>query len=287
MLLSMGIANESSEQFSKYFKQFMELISFDSIKWMTEDHIQTYQEIFADISMCCAFGFTAYGYFMYSIHIFMKEREICAIPSKEFTGNRFNVIILTLIKTQDQRGAFEESLFDYMNELWKKIMGEETVLERFWDLTQGDLDMLEEGFRETFSGTELEVVKRQLKMLKWMFNLYSNMSFEPDTDNEIKKKLIEHTRQIKKLIDQQSWIKNCSENRVVRDIGDYYNNYSIELAEEQKKLGHCLEIQHEFVKQYYEKMQDCVSRVKEYAASDENWEKGLLASWFEDEEVRE
>lgn len=287
MFLSMGIANEDSEQFSKYFRKFIELIPFASINWMTEDYIQTYQEIFADISMCCAFGFTAYGYFMYSIHIFMKEREICAIPSKEFTGNRFNVIILTLIKSQDQKEEFEASLFHYVNKLWKKITGEETILERFSDLKEEDLDLLEETSRETFSGKEMDVVKRQLKMLKWMFNLYSNMSFEPDADNEIKKKLIEHTRQIKKLIDQQSWIKNCSENSVVRDIGDYYNNYSIELAEEQKRLGRCLEIQHEFVKQYYEKMQDCVSRVKEYAASDENWEEGLLASWFEDEEVRE
>lgn len=292
MFLSMGVASADAGQFIEYFRDFIGRVAVHSVIEMIKENIQLYQEVFADISMCSAFQFTAYGYFMYSIHIFMKERELCTIPSKEFTVNRFNIIILSLMNyntTQEKiksEKEFNEYLFTYFCKLVKYITdgseyGESfSMIKKFAEVKEEHIDLLEEKVNLKTDREKRHTLERQIKMLRWMQGLYSIMSFEDDTSSGIKKDLILHAKQIKSKIDCQDWIRNCRENMVIRDIGEYYNNYTIESVIMNRETGHCLEMQHEFVKQYYEKMQDCINKVRMEIVNQENYDNQILSNWF-------
>ena len=74
LLMSLGIINGEPKQFVDNYSQALQGTSEIELKSIVQDQVANYEEIFADLGMCMAFRFTAYGYFMYSIHIIRKEQ---------------------------------------------------------------------------------------------------------------------------------------------------------------------------------------------------------------------
>ena len=92
LLTSLGIINENPEPFVNNYRQVLRGITEGEIQTIIKDQIQNYEEVFADYGMCKAFSFTAYGYFMYLIHIFMKERDVPKSGLKDLSADRIYLI---------------------------------------------------------------------------------------------------------------------------------------------------------------------------------------------------
>ncbi len=121
LLMSLGIINGNSKQFVDNYSQALQETSEIELHNIVQDQVANYEEIFADLGMCIAFQFTAYGYFMYSIHIIRKEREIPRRASKNLVADRIRTLLLSYyreqVKDKENKDKFHGKLQAYWEDL--------------------------------------------------------------------------------------------------------------------------------------------------------------------------
>lgn len=283
-LTSVGIVSFDEKQFVKFFERAAAGITEAEIRTIVADQSSLYEEIFADMGMCKAFGFTAYGYFMYMIHIFMKERDVPRVPGNDLTRDRVTMLLTSIYA--DEIG---------MNEKWECNLQDSQLtkaLNAYWQDLRGHLQgskAAKEGamrrllkyddFYSVESGIICEVLdeerrlnrqeKKQLEILRWMRRIYDEMNLENWRIDDCKKELILHIRESEKGMQRKAdpglkktWIELCQEGESVRDIGGYYNKYSYSQILQGRKDGRLLKYQDKFIARNYARMFDCIHQIR-------------------------
>lgn len=351
LLMSLGIINGAPKQFVDYYRQALQETSEIELQKIVHDQVANYEEIFADFGMCMAFQFTAYGYFMYSIHIIRKEREIPRKASKNLIADRIRTLLLSYyradVKDKENEEKFHGKLQAYWDDLRDCLLNQKERLEEDLKEEEKELKNKKDVNKEKDSSDkkidvnefiklyhaflgkekfqELKVAQldkivylignlnqtyrnnrellRQIEILRWMRSLYQDLNLELELEEDrdqlleelylhvlavkeqvetgndekiqmnpkekkeaLRKKLyqeVSHTsNHTDKTEPQELWIQKCYNDDNIKDIGEYYNNYSYSFVMEQKKLGRCLNHQNLFVFDYYEKMFHCIQNVK-------------------------
>lgn len=124
LFVSLGVINSDSGRFVEMYKELVKRLSEDSIQKKVDELVRLYEEIFADLAMCEAFDFSANAYVMYSIHIFMKERNFPEEVAYDMTLDRLCAVLFTKYES-----TYQMELKNAFNEYWadlRKILQEQT-----------------------------------------------------------------------------------------------------------------------------------------------------------------
>lgn len=287
-LTSLGVISGVPEQFRDNYERVLRGLSGSRVRSIIHDQIQLYEEVFADYGMCKAFSFTAYGYFMYCIHITMKKRDVPKKGLNNSTADRIRTLLLSLYKKEVEEGTFEEQLQEY----WEDLKAALTIhrdelpegyavlckVDNFRELNQGDFDQFvadyENGFAkgEAIKGQRQDrELYKQIWIVRWITLLYRNLYIDDELDgetDELTVKLCNHVCEVDEKVEQNLeggaglWIRKCREDKNLQDIGDYYNHYQYSSMIKDTKEGRCMKHQNQFVFEYYQKMFDCIQSVK-------------------------
>lgn len=287
-LNSVGIVNSDEKQFVKFFERAAVGITEEEIRTIVADQSSLYEEIFADMGMCKAFGFNAYGYFMYMIHIFMKERDVPRAPGKDLTRDRVTILLISIYADEigmDEKWECNLPDSGFMKELnayWQDLRGH---LQRSKAAKGNAMKQLLK--YDDFYSVDSEIIckvlsekkdeehglkrqeKKQLEILRWMRRIYDEMNLENWSVDDCKKELILHIRESEKGMQRKAdsslkktWIELCQEDESVQDIGDYYNNYNYSQILHGRKEGRLLKYQDKFVAKNYARMFDCIHQIR-------------------------
>ncbi|MDO4345504.1 MAG: hypothetical protein Q4C50_11965 [Eubacteriales bacterium] len=287
-LTAAGIVSSEETQFVEFFARAAAGITKEEILTIVADQSALYEEIFADMGMCKAFGFTAYGYFMYMIHIFMKERDVPRTPINNLTRDRVTILLFALyaaeIRMDDNwncdlsNSRFMKELNAYWQDLREHLQHSDAAKEKMVEklLECGDFyDVDSEHITKILSGKTDEKCslkrqeKKQLEILRWMRKIYDELNLENWRIDECTERLIYHIRKSKDGMYEKkdpglkkTWIELCREDESVRDIGEYYNNYSYSQIVKGRGEGRLLKYQDKFVAKNYARMFDCIHQIR-------------------------
>lgn len=307
-LVSLGIINPDKKQFVEHYKNVVSRIAAENVEKIIKEQNVIYDEIFADMGMCEAFRFSAYGYFMYSIHIFMKQRNIPFNEINNFTHDRIKILLTALFPDEIgmngegvciiSKSKFGEKLNRYWGDL-KGILEENSHVKcciffkplldckSFFDIDTEDIEAVFKNMRKApvLSGGEMT----HLEILRWMVALYERLDFENRIKDENRERLIRHIRISKENMKSngqrcgydKSWFEMCSEDAAVQDIGRYYNQYCYSEVIESHAQGRCLKYQNQFVEQNYSQMFNFMHKVRWMVQNESNSEKNLLDILFD------
>ncbi len=252
----LGIISENSEQFVSRLNEAVSSIEDGYIARNLDDEMKLYAEVFADLGMCKMFGFTPFGYYAYTIHLFMKERGLSGKSAFDMSEDRIAMVIRTLWeKNSDEKESAEEKQIRFKREserFKKKIFKYRGIIEKYQEKVQSD----KKGSRE---------LEMHRDMLSWMEQLYDTMRLEvmlPDRED-----LLEHLTEIYCIDEEKEKEGQCmgflkdSDNLIVSKIGRYYNEF-IESVGNEAKEQEIMDVQNAFVLTYYGKMQDACMRVQ-------------------------
>ena len=310
LLTSLGIINGDPEQFVGNYQRIICKISEEEIQKIINDQIQNYEEIFADYGMCKAFSFTAYGYFMYCIHIFMKERDVPQKRLNNLTADRIRTLLLSLYREEVEDHTFDKALQDFWEDLKKALQIHKEELPKgygmlckeksFKDFTQEKFNEFaqfkgDEGSRENIeeksNGQPERELYKQVWILRWVSFLYRSLQLDTELQNEedhLLNDLYAHVLEVDKTVGRSSresgmelWIQRCRADENIQDIGDYYNHYKYSAVMADTRNGRCLKHQNQFVFDYYRRMFDCTQSVKSQLNRPENRSKDILRLLFE------
>lgn len=285
LLTSLGVINTDPGQFEDNYRLTLRGLSGNMVNSIIRDQIQDYEEIFADYGMCKAFSFTAYGYFMYYIHIAMKKRDVPKYGLRNLTADRIRILLLSLYKEEVEEGRFEKELQEYWEDLKRALVvhkeelsegyAELCKIDSFKELNQDIFEKFMELYdsreslrkRETVKGKRLDrELYKQVWIARWVTLLYRNlqlnMEWNEDTEN-LDVQLCRHVLDVDLHVDGiELWLRKCREDQNLQDIGDYYNHYRYSSVIEDTKKGRCMKHQNRFVFEYYRKMFDSIQGVK-------------------------
>lgn len=309
LLTSLGIINGKSEQFVDNYRRILCGISEGKIRAIINDQIQNYEEVFADYGMCKAFSFTAYGYFMYCIHIFMKQREVPADGLNNLTADRIRTLLLSLYKDEIADGSFANKLQEFWEDLKKALQDHKKELpegysflceeDKFQDFTQKKFNkfmtlnekVVSEGdIKEERKGQPDRELYKQVWILRWASFLYRSLQLEIELENEednLLNDLYAHVLEVDKAVSKNGdfgmelWINQCRADENIQDIGEYYNHYKYSAVVVDIRKGRCLKHQNQFVFDYYKKMFDCIQSVKSELNRTDTESKDILKALFE------
>lgn len=300
LLTSLGIIDENPEPFVNNYRQVLRGITEGEIQTIIKDQIQNYEEVFADYGMCKAFSFTAYGYFMYLIHIFMKERDVPKSGLKDLSADRIRTLLLSFYR--DELSEFNSKLKEFWEDLKQALQTHRDELSEgyqalcevsdFKEFTQEYFDK----FMKLYDEKEKKNVKldrelyKQVWILRWASFLYRGLQLDielTDEEDELMNKLYIHVLDVNKEVDSSDsdhelWIKMCHEDENLKDIGEYYNNYKYSTVMEGIRKGRCLKHQNQFVFDYYSRMFDCIHSMKTELKHPETASKEILELLFGD-----
>lgn len=304
LLTSLGIINENAEQFVDNYIQALRRITDGDLQTIIKDQIQNYEEVFADYGMCKAFSFTAYGYFMYLIHIFMKVREVPRAGLKDLTADRIRTLLLSYYKNEID--DFNSKLQEFWKDLKQALQAHEEELsagyhelckvDDFKKFSQKNFDEFMMLYHETDSSKEKRDEKldrefyKQVWILRWASFLYRGLQLDielEDWEDKLVEKLYKHVLYVDESVDNDKftepelWIRMCREDKNLKDIGEYYNNYTYSSVMSAIRNGRCLKHQNQFVFEYYKKMFDCIHSMKAELNRPENISKEILDLLFE------
>lgn len=310
LLTSLGVINEAPDQFTENYIQMLRGISESNIRMIICDQIQNYEEIFADYGMCKAFSFTAYGYFMYCIHIFMKERDVPENGLKNLTADRIRSLLLSLYREEVEEGKYEKELQSYWDDLRKVLISHKEELSEgyntlcsinsFRDFTQKNFDEFMELYESQASQKKSKAenqrrldreLYKQVWILRWAAFLYKSLQLDAElknTDDELITELYGHIRYVDKAVDPNGqddlelWIKKCQMDKNLQDIGSYFNDYKCSAVMEDIENGRCLKHQNQFVFDYYRKIFDCIQNVKIQMDQSDGNSKEIIDFLFDD-----
>lgn len=287
-MTSVGIVSSDEKQFVEFFERAAAGITEEEIKTIVADQSSLYEEIFADMGMCKAFGFTAYGYFMYMIHIFMKERDVPRSPGNDLTRDRVTILLTSIYKDEiGMNEKWECNLWDSqfteaLNAYWKdlrehlyrskaakgKAMKCLLKCDEFYSVDSGIICEVFSEEEDEEHGLDCQE-KKQLEILRWMRRIYDEMNLENWRVDDCKKELILHIRESEKGMQRKAdsslkktWIELCQEDESVRDIGSYYNHYSYSQILQGHKEGRLLKYQDKFIAKNYASMFDCIHQIR-------------------------
>ncbi len=252
----LGIISENPKQFISRLKEAVSSIEDGYIARNLDDELKLYAEVFADLGMCKMFGFTPFGYFAYTIHLFMKERGLSEKSAWNMSEDRIAMVIRTLWeKDSDEKESAEEKQIRFKREserFKKKIFKYRGIIEKYQEKVQSD----KKGNRE---------LEMHWDMLSWMEQLYDTMRLEvmlPERED-----LLKHLTEIycvdeeKEKEGQSMGFLKDLDNPIVSKIGRYYNEF-IESVGNKAREQEIMDVQNEFVLTYYGKMQDACARVQ-------------------------
>lgn len=276
-LMAMGIVNPDKKQFVKFYSQTITGTGAEQAVEVVNEATELYNELFADRGMCEAFGFSAYGYFMYSIHIFMKHRNIPDKKGKGATHDRIKLLLVAWFGKEiglDEEGRinniekspFYEKLDIYWKDLKKSLKDNDSLdicdelkalLDKncFSDIAERDIrSVLDRKNEFSLLGEK----SKYLEILRWATAFYEGMDLENYSVDAKYESLIRHILDSKK----ENWFTEVSKDCAVQDIRDYYNNYSYSGVRESQKQGRCLMYQNEFIEQNYKQMFNCMHEIR-------------------------
>ncbi|MCM1211513.1 MAG: hypothetical protein NC318_07905 [Blautia sp.] len=252
---SLGIVSRNSEQFAARIRTAMRNIDRGYIKASLKDMMKLYQEVFADLGMCKMFGFTPFGYYAYTIHLFMKERERSQKDVYDMTGERMKIVFYILwdaksgsnleepVNIKADAGKLDHELKDKIDEYEEKIICYEKEIK----------DRKKKGDREKESKEDSKEVIMHRHMLRWMKKLYDEMKFVPKDEYLL--------NYLKATYRNKMDFLEAARSPIMKEIGTYYNEFITTVGNEGKKKE-TMNIQNDFVLSYYGKMQDACARVE-------------------------
>lgn len=131
-VIRLGLLNDK-EQPDVFVKQYLDIINqwgTENIKFLLEEYLQVYREIYADLSMCAVFGFNQRGYFNYVIEQFKSVRQFESKVLKNMTLERIHTVCRVLEKVykkeiicEMQNNDFKEK--DEWEQIWKSYENED------------------------------------------------------------------------------------------------------------------------------------------------------------------
>ena len=322
VVAQLGILNERPDQFTKRLREQLEMVSLSHLTELMQDQMKLYEEVFADLGMCCSFRFTAFGYFVYTIHLFLKERELSESIAHDMTIERMRRVIDALWsydykaekeQTEEQTkewtdfygkkvSELEKSIIDYWNTLRDRssevnkaaaasaeAAGDEIAnlkSGKFAEMIKGVIEHLKE--LSDFGKSKKEVLMH-LRMLQWMGTLYCRLQMDTRADLWDDTGLEEHLKTVYGVMASGNFFEEIRKQDTVKMVGGYFNQFAGSvLKPESKKLS--MERQNKFVMTYYAKMQDiCIGmgRVEDNIQKNNKWQakEYSRAFWnYEEEE---
>ncbi len=291
LLTSMGVINEDGREFAKVYSGFLEKLPRELVRGQISDMLSLYEEVFADIGMCSAFGFSSYGYFMYSIHIIMKERGLLSSRARNFTVDRISTVLFDFYEF-DENQDFYNKLEDYYKDLQeagkdylqvddsKKFseLNEKMILDNMGKIRS----VVDEQKEEKQKNEERRNLLKSWEMLRWMWLLWREFQINAENNkfDKYDMGLKKHIQKLKGDVTKELWVQQCREDSVINEIRDYYNMFMFSNSKQEKRLGTCLKYQHQFVLRYYSEMVDCVYQAEKRAKESH---AGILSALFEDQ----
>lgn len=310
ILTSLGVIDDDSERFVDKCRQALKEMAQTDWRKKVDDVLRIYKEIFADLGMCKAFNFSAYGYYMFCVHMFTKQIEFPVYYPENLMIDRMRGILLGMyadetIRIDGEPGQLEQSLNGFFKEIKTEI--EVRIKEQCPDFSNrmkmpeeiqklckvSDFSLLSEQvvrnailkMKVLSIKTPEDELNKHLEMLRWMCKLYKELGLaacDGDPRDGYTADLYEHIRYVNKYIDDKAgedtsqtysneeWIKNCQQDDCLQDIGRYYNNYSYYRVVNYTSNGHCMDVQHKFIFDNYAKICDLLY---ETGSQIEQWSK--------------
>ena len=245
---SLGIMNEDSVQFEKCLKEITVNIDTSHIIKSLNDRKRLYEEICADLGMCKTFGFDAFGYFIYSIHLNMKERELPLFLAQNMTADRMYYVIKILIETESNKNndglkEFEDKINAYYNELKIYIQDHNTEIsipqKEILRITQIEFTDFLKNIRELITQKRIfenaqskRAVLMHLKMLEWMWMIYKQMYLRGERKDS--DAFIKHLNEVYNNPNMEMVFSEIKEDSVIKHIGEYFNTFSETIVELRK-----------------------------------------------------
>lgn len=298
-LVNLGVVDEKPEQFMRMLKRIMEGIPEEEIRNLIEDKISFYEETFADLGMCVSFDFDAFGYFCYTIHIFMEEKTLQRSRGKNVYAERLKMVIYILCfqskdntlnddnkkynlnneKLIELDYEFKEKILEYAHRVLNGISEMYSVYKNY-DIIKKMVDTLINNCLEDEWTNELlefyeylkinsipELSKNikeyymHIRMLTWMSELYNGMELWGGP-KKIQRELFEHFLDGYDILKEKNvFVHSDEEQKIFSDIGEYYNNFSDTVANKEIEKQ-CMANQNRFVLRYYDESVDLCVKCK-------------------------
>lgn len=234
---TMGLYNDESDVFVSLLKKVLYRINGD-INTSFKDKIRCYGEICADLGMCAAFNFTAFGYIRFLTHIFEQEKFGMWERGKSLTVDRVNTVLKTLLISECCKDSTAQSLAECrenFNKLKRDLCFKlaEYVGQKFQYNTDDPSPEFYDNINQNIRFMEKYINKLNVFDIQF-------------SDTGIQK----HYNDLYENISAAKWVENCQKDSTVNAIGDYYNISKITVEEENKYLSF-FEHHMEFVFKYY------------------------------------
>ncbi|MCM1124216.1 MAG: hypothetical protein NC416_16665, partial [Eubacterium sp.] len=288
-IANLGILKDGSDQFTKRLKEQLKTVNLSHLEDLMRDRMRLYEEVFADLGMCCSFSFSAFGYFAYTIHLFLKERELPESIAHNMTADRMRHVIETLWSYDYYReDNFEEDDTEKRKVFYEEKVGElKNDINEYWEILKEKCPIVARtalAGRETaalgtgefanaikkasdyIKGLSNDIPNRRevlmhLRMLQWMDTLYRAMYLETRTELQDDIDLGKHLERVYRAMNQEGFFREASCQYTVQVVGEYYNHFAESVLVPNAKKA-CMECQNEFVMDYYAKMQDKCSMLE-------------------------
>lgn len=249
MYVSLGIVNSSPEQFISRVKTALCKLDRSQIEAVLNDKMKLYGEVFADLGMCKVFNFNDCGYFTYTIHLFMKEREMAVRDAYDMSAERMKLVIYVLWLSSQQGDMEAENLVKQKYKEFKKwVSNYKTEVEKY------EKKFTEEKKKEiTMDRSELSMHRR---MIAWMDELDNDM--ELPVWNEKYREFLVYAESVYR--NEMRFLER-NDDFIISNIGGHYNNFT-DIGNGMSANGqNIMDVQNQFVLAYYGKMQDISTNI--------------------------
>lgn len=247
MYVSLGIVNRSPDQFISRVKTTLHKLDRSQIEALLRDKLKLYGEVFADLGMCKVFGFDACGYFTYTIHLFMKERELAVRDAYNMSAERMKLVIYVLWMSSERENIKDEDVIKRNSKCFEKWVGNyKTEIENY----KSKLGVKKDGIDSDLS--ELNMHER---MLVWMEELTTDM--ELPVWKETYKDFLDYAKRI--YCEQMEFME--IDDLIVSSIGEHYNKFTDIGNGMTANSQNIMDVQNQFVLSYYGKMQDASANI--------------------------
>lgn len=109
-IVQMGLLDEREDVFVSMFLKLFSDWDMNLFSHMLDEYMKVYEEVFADLGMCAAFGFDQVGYANYIIEKFSYEQEPGKRLEKDMTRERLRLVLSILEKSSsNQKLAINKS----------------------------------------------------------------------------------------------------------------------------------------------------------------------------------
>lgn len=247
MYVSLGIVNRSSGQFISRVKTTLQKLDRSQIEAVLRDKMKLYGEVFADLGMCKVFRFDAFGYFTYTIHLFMKERELAVRDAYNMSAERMKLVIYILWMASAQGDMEAEDIIKQNSVCFEDwVSTYNTEIEQYKSRLGVKKDEIDG------DASELNMHKR---MLAWMKELKTDM--ELPVWKETYKGFLDYAKRI--YCEQMEFME--VDDLIVSRIGEHYNKFTDIGNGITANSQNIMDVQNQFVLSYYGKMQDVSANI--------------------------